>query len=104
MKQVKYIKGIKYQLRDDLVTKTGIIGYDIDIKFIKLTLVGILTLRHGYVSDGPSGPTIDTKDFMRGAFVHDGLYELIRRELLPIAERSAADKLLKDICIEDGMY
>jgi hypothetical protein len=54
--------------------------------------------------DGPSGPTIDTKGFMRGSLVHDGLYQLMRDGLLDHEEyRKDADLLLKAICLEDGM-
>lgn len=38
-------------------------------------------IRKGYAWDGPSGPTFDTANFMRGA----------------------ADNLLRAMCIEDGM-
>ena len=58
----------------------------------------------GYAWDGPSGPTIDTKNFMRGSLVHDGLYQLMREGLLAHEEyRKSADDLLRDICVEDGM-
>lgn len=50
----------------------------------------------------PSGPTIDTKSFMRGSLIHDALYELIRKGL--INNKEEADKLLYNICIEDGMW
>lgn len=53
--------------------------------------------------DGPSGPTIDTKEFMRGAFVHDALYQLIREGHLLMRDRKQADKILRRMCIEDGM-
>ena len=46
--------------------------------FIVLTMDGLLTINKGYAWDGPSGPTIDTKSFMRGSLVHDALYQLMR--------------------------
>ena len=36
----------------------------------------------GYGRDGPSGPTLDTRDFIRGSLVHDALYQLMREGLL----------------------
>ena len=65
---------------------------------------GYLTIRQGYAWDGPSGPTFDTKNFMRGSLVHDALYQLMRRGYLNIdTNRNRADRLLKHICKEDGM-
>ncbi len=62
-----------------------------------------LVIYKGYCWDGPSGPTIDTKSFMRGSLTHDVLYQLIREGKLPPAARKPADELLREICIEDGM-
>ncbi len=64
---------------------------------------GLLTIKKGYAWDGPSGPTIDTPNFMRGSLVHDVLYQLMREELIPQEHREYADKLLHQICLEDGM-
>ncbi len=53
----------------------------------------------------PSGPTIDTKSFMRGSLAHDALYQLMHEKLLTVADaRELADKVLRDICITDGMW
>jgi len=102
---MKYRKGYKYQLAEDLVVKVKIFPKkNIKTEYINLTTKGKLTLKHGYCSDGPSGPTIDTKSFMRGAFAHDGLYQLMRMELLPQSYRLEADQELKIICLEDGMW
>ena len=62
-----------------------------------------LTIRAGYAWDGPSGPTYDSKDSMRGSLVHDALYQLIRLGHLGPEHRQPADQLLYDICREDGM-
>ena len=76
---------------------------EIITNFILLSETGSITIRSGYTWDGPSGPTIDTKNFMRGSLVHDALYQLIREKLLTQEDKKAADKLLRDICIKDGM-
>jgi hypothetical protein len=72
-------------------------------RWVVLSKTGRLTLKKGYAWDGPSGPTIDTKNFMRGSLVHDALYQLIRERLLPGSKRKPADVLLWLICLEDGM-
>ena len=72
-------------------------------KFITLDTTGVLTITKGYAWDGPSGPSIDTKTFMRGSMVHDALYQLIRDGWLTSHDRQYADQLLKQICLEAGM-
>lgn len=66
-----------------------------------------LVLAKGYAWDGPSGPTWDTETFMRGSLVHDGFYQLLHNEELSLQNlhetRLYADKLLREICLEDGM-
>ena len=62
-----------------------------------------LKILKGYCWDGPSGPAIDTKDFMRGSLVHDCLYQLIREGYIRSSYRKKADTLLRKICREDGM-
>jgi len=75
------------------------------VKFVMLQHNGHLFVSPGYAFDGPSGPTVDTKNFMRGALVHDVLYQLMRHgEIEPTeANRKKADKLLHKLCREDGM-
>ena len=100
---IKYKKGFKYQLAEDYQVETVLLGYNVTSRYIYLNEQGLLTIYSGYAWDGPSGPTIDTKNFMRGALVHDALYQLIREEKLPKQERMLADIILKTICKEDGM-
>ena len=101
---MKYRKGYKYQLAEDMMTPTNIIPpLPIYTQFVDLTKTGLLIQRSGYACDGPSGPTIDTKSSIRGAFVHDGLYQLIRQGYLPMSMRKEADEEAYRIWIEDGM-
>jgi hypothetical protein len=102
---IYYKKGYGYQLIEHCVIKIGIKGTNIYWYDSYLSLMddGILTIFKGYAWDGPSGPTIDTKNFMRGSLVHDALYQLIRNGCLPKSARKQADIELKRICIEDGM-
>lgn len=73
------------------------------LPFLQLWPKGILHFERGYISDGPSGPTFDTKNAMRAAFVHDALYRFMRMGLLPQSHRKYADQLLYKILREDGM-
>lgn len=101
---IKYRKGFKYQLVGDYTVQTRIItGRSIKTEFVELTATGELTLKNGYASDGPSGPTIDTKTFIRGAFGHDGKYQLLRMGLIGNHWREMADQELREDCLQDGM-
>ena len=71
--------------------------------WIEFDKYGMLTIRAGYAWDGPSGPAIATRSFMRGSLVHDALYQLIR-ESPGCISRELADQELRRICIEDGMF
>ena len=101
---IKYRAGYKYQLLDAYTCSTRIFpGRDITTPWVGLNTAGMITLRKGYASDGPSGPTIDTKSAMRGSFIHDAGYALIRAGLMPQSSRKQWDELYERICIEDGM-
>ena len=105
MRCITYKKGYKYQLVEAYSVKTGItIDHDIDTDYVAMAMDGTITVKKGYAWDGPSGPTIDTPDFMRGSLVHDALYQLMRLgELDNTAHRDPADRLLRKMCREDGM-
>ncbi|MFA5276680.1 MAG: hypothetical protein WC417_07305 [Candidatus Omnitrophota bacterium] len=105
MSRYRVVKGWKYQLLDDYIIPVGIKPViNVDTQFLKLNRAGVLIIKRFYAWDGPSGPTIDTPDFMRGSLVHDGLYQLMRVGVLsPKLYRKRADQLLHDICIQDGM-
>lgn len=101
------LRSYKYQTKKDYIITIGIKPPEtIDEKFIILTTDGELTIKEHYAWDGPSGPTIDTKNFMRGSLVHDALYQLLRGNHFASNHeetRKYADQLLRDICREDGM-
>lgn len=107
MKCIVYNSGYKYQLKEAYVfINSGIIPpAAINTDYIALDMNGNLSISGGYAWDGPSGPTIDTKNFMRGSLAHDALYQLMREELLDHNQyREAADRLLQSLCKEDGMW
>ena len=100
---MKYCEGYKYQLAEDETTKTGITpASKIEAQWITLDVDGTLMVREGYAWDGASGPTLDTKNTMRGSLIHDALYQLIREGFLPMSDREKADQLLRDVCIADS--
>lgn len=104
--RIRYRSGYKYQLVNDYRVQLIYIRPDADIvtEFLELDRTGFLLIKHGYAWDGPSGPTLDTKNFMRGSLVHDALAQLVRDGYLD-KDRffTLMNKELKDICIEDGM-
>lgn len=101
-----YKSGYKYQLKKDYSVQLEFTPKNaISTEFVKFTIDGVLTLKSGYAWDGPSGPTPNTKNIMRGSLVHDGLYQLMRENHLNhLVYRKLADKELRRICIEDGMW
>ena len=107
-KQVFYIDGMKYQLKQDFVANAGITYKPekgiIKMRHIKLFPDGKLLIKAGFAWDGPSGLTRDTRSSMRGSLVHDALYMLIRNEKIPGIYRDEADYILNRLCLEDGMW
>jgi len=105
MEQIKYKKGYKYQLKESYTVTIPLRRtVAITTEYICLDTIGSLFIRKGYAWDGPSGPTIDTRTFMRGSLIHDALYQLIRGGHLPHSVyREEADRILYNVCKEDGM-
>ena len=107
----KRIGHYKYELTEDFSASTSILHHRLNNaprpgveSFVILSTNGLLSLRKGYAWDGASGPAMDTESIMRGALVHDGLYQLMREGGLPLSYRKPADKLLRKMCREDGMF
>lgn len=99
-----YRKGYKYQLARDYKFYVGITPVkNILTQFIALDTDGYLQIKSGYSWDGPSGPTIDTPNFMTGSLVHDALYQLMRMSLLRQRYRLPTDGVLWSICRSVGM-
>lgn len=101
---IKYRDGYKYQLAESSQIEIGIHPEaDIITEWLLLNKEGFLSIMRGYAWDGPSGPMPDFPNAMRGSLVHDALYQLMREGHLGVTYRDVADKLLRTICIEDGM-
>jgi hypothetical protein len=100
---MKYREGYKYQLYADEEFRTGIFGKNIKTDFIELFANGVLICRKGYAWDGASGPTIDTKNSMRAALLHDAGYQLMREKLLSLDYKAYFDEEFYRILRADGM-
>lgn len=108
---IKYrkLRFYKYQLVEDDETILQMpISEPIQTEYITLIPTedfrSKLIIRKGYAWDGASGPGIDTKTNMRGALIHDALYQLMRSGLLPYnVYKNEADRIGQQICLEDGM-
>ena len=65
---------------------------------------GSLVIYKGYEWDGPSGPAIDTDNFMDGSLIHDMLYQLMREgKLKRRPYRLYADNEMFRQCKKDDM-
>jgi hypothetical protein len=106
MKCIAYRGGYKYQLKESYTLDIAIKpAKAIETTFLQLDTAGKLTIKDGYAWDGPSGPTMDTLTFMRGSLVHDALYQLMREKHLDHdTHRKTADRILWQLCREDGMW
>ncbi len=110
MKVLEYKKGYKYQTHKVFTHNVGSFefsnpnGTSVVDDFIELTKAGKLTIKAGYAWDGCSGPTIDTANTMQAGLVHDALYQLMRKNLIPASERLKADNQLREVGIANGMW
>lgn len=109
----RYLKGYKYELLRTETVKTKIEGVEVNTDcdfipdkpvYIVLFPTGELFVKERYAWDGASFLTFDTKSTMKGSLIHDALYQLMREGKLDRSWRKYADELLRDICIEDGMW
>ena len=104
------IRHYKYRITHDYEIKIRLKPpkkLKVDENFIIFEKDGTLKIKQRYAWDGPSGPTIDTPNFMRGSLIHDALYQLLREGDLEKKFRKKfrkdADQILKEICLIDGM-
>lgn len=99
----KYLLLLPYELRLAPGERSEITKVKIDHDYINIC-DGYMVIKSGYAWDGASGPALDTKDFMKASLVHDAFYQLMRIGLLDSKIwKSFADKLLYQICLEEGM-
>lgn len=93
----------KYQTTDNLSTQTDLLHIDVtNHDFIGLTKEGRMDLKRFYSWNG-ANCFPDFKWIMRGSLYHDAALQLIHEDkVLPLSYRKRADKLLRDMCKEDG--
>lgn len=104
MNKIVYREGYKYQLQLSYYYETDIMAVrPLGNDWVQLYPTGQLYIKKGYAWDGPSGPTIDTKDSMRASLIHDGIYQLIREGYLGTDWREHADNIFYNVLREDGM-
>lgn len=93
----------KFMVKDHFEISIGIKPYyDIFIPGIKLQQNGLLVVRTGYQWAGPPTVLLPCKSAERAALVHDALYQLMRRNLLPHYCKPVADRTLFQISKDDG--
>jgi len=64
----------------------------------------IMRVKKYFCWDGPSGPAIDTPNFMVPSLAHNVLYMLMRMEKIPPSYKLYADELMYSLCLERGMW
>ena len=110
--KIHYTIGYKYQVAKAMAVNIQL--NDPPVEVVNLTFLKLipgasasspctLIVKEGYAWDGASGPAVDSPNFMRGSCVHDALYQLLRMEKISAVNRERADRILVEICAEDGM-
>lgn len=99
------LRNYKYELLEPYSHDVGLMPHaDIITRYVSLLRTGVLVISERYAWDGPSGPTVDTKNSLRASLVHDALYQLMKAGLLSWEYQERADALLRDIAVQDGMW
>lgn len=102
---MKYKSGYKYQLAETISIQTCITPpVNVSTYMLNLDPNGTLTIDRGYAWDGPSGPTIDTKNTLTPSLMHDAIYQLIRMELIAKSWRLIADEEIGRMMKERGVW
>ncbi len=90
-RDITYRSGYKYQIVKEYRIKISIKpSHHIRCEeFIALDTDGLLIICEGYAWDGATA-LYDTRRNKRASLVHDALYQLLRKEKLPMEERDNA--------------
>lgn len=103
--KIKYVNGFKYQLAQDYLISTPIVGTVIVDDYFTLNMNGDLIIYRGYAWDGASGPTFDTASSMRASLVHDVFCQVMRDKRLSYEKwQNEVNDLFEKMCIDDGMW
>ena len=104
MSSIKYIKDMKYCLSSGYTLQTPVTGYNIEDPWFILNDAGYLYIKPGFCWDGPSGPTLDTKDSLKASMVHDVFCILMRDGRIDYNKwQDTVNGFFMQMCIEDGM-
>lgn len=104
-KCIRFASGYAYQLRETcIIDAPELIGAPRVTAPWYSIYDGKILICGGYAWDGASGPAIDTLNFMRGSLAHDVAYQALREGHLPPEFREPADRMLRRIVLEDGMW
>lgn len=99
----RLLKRYKYELSETLfVSIPELSCYSFSHEYFSLSN-GELIIQKGYVWDGPSGPTIDTRNSLEPSLVHDALYQSMRARYIPQEERKTVDKIFRRQLLAKGM-
>lgn len=103
---LRFISGFKYQIVEEFVIVIDDYKPHQNIvdEFFEFYADGTLIIKKGFAWDGPSGPTIDTKDAHIAAIVHDVFYRCIRRGYLPLSIKPIADRIFYKLLRKNGMF
>ena len=105
---MKYWK-TKYQVAEDLYIDIPYwpFCYSIHTEFVSVRITGlgkaVMCIKKYWCYDGPSGPAIDTPNFMEPSAAHDAWYWLMRWGHVPLWYRPYADDLMYDLCLKKEM-
>lgn len=100
---IRYLKDMGYVLSEDHAVQTPIDGADIIDAWWRLFPDGRLIIFAGFAWDGPSGPTLDTKDSLRASLVHDVFCIAMRDGRLDFSRQDAVNNFFRQQCIDAGM-
>lgn len=105
---MRYFKGdYKYILAEAEYYETGIVSDGARLNFCSIDPDGSLAIQKGYAWDGASWFP-DIRSIRRGSLIHDALYQLLREtsfsDVDAQAKREASDDVIRDVCLEDGMW
>jgi hypothetical protein len=103
-----WYKSAEFEVLEDFTIKTDIVGFEYNDCNVKLDIWGNLTVKKGFCF-GASGPTFDTESSIEGSCFHDALYYISQMGGFNFAPdndkvRWFADKLIRDLCIKNGMW
>jgi hypothetical protein len=100
----KILKDGTYEVTSYLYKPTNVYPpKDVFLTNRHLDAEGGLFIHSGFQWDGPSGPAIDTANFMRASCVHDCLYGMIKARKLDPSYRVDADREMRLTARADGM-